>query len=148
MILVAGLTFTTFVLGCQDAQTPQSQAPPMRHTPATVIATYGPDRATSPVSGNYQVSPEGERSNYGGGMELGQGNLQVRYQFAGQVDYAIANTVPQQFKTADVYLFTVVGEGGKAINKPVVYLGEPLTIIDQEGLTVTLEPKAWSEVRD
>ena len=109
----------------------------MRYDTAVVHITGGNSTATSPVSGNYGMSPSGQRTGYGAMLAV-EDRIQVKYEFIGRGEYAIANTDPREWAEGDVYLFTVL-MGSEASVVPVVFGGETVQVFKGGEFTVTIK---------
>ena len=137
MIILAGF-LALGPVSCGEAGT---TSPPMRFTDAVVIATSGGETSESPVAGNYVISPDGERSQYGGSTSLQQGAVDVSYAFVGRGDHWVPDTDPRETVQGDVYLFNIETDDA-TVTLPVLYTGERNTIYTEDGLEIIMKPIA------
>ena len=112
--------------------------PPMRYDTAVVHVVAGQRSATSPVSGNYGVNPNGEVTGYGARLEI-QDQIEVKHDFIGRGECPVSGTDSREWVEGDVYLFSIL-IGPETIVEPVVFRGKTLTVYERDEIKVTMEP--------
>ena len=129
------LLLAAWSAGCREKA---AVSPPMRYAAAVVHVDAGSGSARSPVSRNYGVNPNGERTGYGQRFSI-EDRIEVKYDFIGRGEYAVADTNPREWGDGDVYLFSIM-IGPETVVKPVVFQGERLSIYERDEFRVTMEP--------
>lgn len=132
-LMILGLTVC--LSGCRKGA---ANSPPMRYDTAVVRVGAGNSSATSPVSRTYGVSPNGERTGYGARLSI-EDRIEVKYDFIGRGEYAIADTNPREWAEGDVYLFTILS-GPETSVVPVVFGGQAVKVYESDEFTVTINP--------
>lgn len=122
-------------VGCAKA-VPYS--PPFAHPETIVRVTEGSDSSEFVVAGNFTTDERGRPGDFGAVAELKKGAVRVRYQYVGTAMCPLSDD-GRDWGEADVYVFSITGHGALTEIIPVVYTGEPKTVIERSGLKVTME---------
>ena len=129
------LVLTLYSSGCQEKTV---DAPPMRYSGAVVQVDAGDSSFSSPVSESYGVSPNGERTGYGARHAI-EDRIDVKYEYIGRGECAIADTSPREWTDGDVYLFTIM-RGPETSVVPIVFTGDTVKVYENDEFTVTINP--------
>lgn len=113
--------------------------PPMRYDTAVVhvAAVAVKSEATAPVSKNYGLSANGERTGYGASLTI-EDRIEVKYDFIGRGEYVIADTKPQEWTDGDVYIFNII-IGTETTVVPIIFKGQSVKVYESDDFTVTIK---------
>ena len=133
-LTIMSVVLVACATGCRKEPT---ISPPMRYDTAVVRVAAGQGSATSPVSRNYGVNPDGEITGYGARLSI-EDRIEIKYAFIGRGECAIADTSPREWADGDVYLFSIL-IGPETIVEPVIFRGQTVTIYERAEFKVTIE---------